>query len=155
MKKLKIYLDTSVLNFVYAEDVPDKMMVTKKFFREIKRKTFHTFISDVVIDEVNKTQEPKKTKLSKLIKKFNLGILPLDQRCEKLAERYLEHKLIPIKYRNDAVHIAIATVNEIDVLVSWNLEHMVKLKTVKGVNLINREVGCKEIDIRTPEEVIL
>jgi len=155
MKKLKIYLDTSVLNFAYAEDVPDKMMVTKKFFREIKRKTFHTFISDVVIDEINKTPEPKKTKLANLIKKFNLGILLLDQRCEKLAERYLKHKLIPIKYRNDAVHIAIATVNEVDVLVSWNLEHMVKLKTVKGVNLINKELGCKEIDIRTPEEVIL
>lgn len=155
MKNLKIYLDTSILNFMYAEDVPDKMMITKKFFKEIKIKTFHSFISEVVVDEINKTPEPKKTKLSNLIKKFNLGILSLDPRCERLAEEYLRYKLIPSRYRNDAIHIAIATVNEVDVLVSWNLEHMVKLKTVRGVNLINKKLGYKQIDIRTPEEVIL
>lgn len=60
---------------------------------------------------------------------------------------------MPEKFINDALHIAIATVNGIDTVVSWNLEHIVKLKTIVEVNKINLKNGYKQIFIVTPEEI--
>jgi predicted nucleic acid-binding protein len=153
-KKLRLYLDTSVLNFVFADDALDKMEATKEFFKEIQKGLFDVFISDVVIREISDAGEPKRSKLLNMVKEYDLKILPLDVVCEDLADKYVEHKIIPLKYRDDAVHIAVAVINKHDVIVSWNLKHMVKLKTIRDVNAINNKLNYKEIDIRTPEEVI-
>lgn len=153
-KKEKLHLDTSVLNFFYAEDAPEKMKVTKKFFKEVKKGTFQTFISEIVIREINDASEPKRTKLKDLVDNYKLKILSLTPECIKLADRYVEAKVIPKRFRDDATHIAIAVLNTIDILVSWNLEHMVKVKTIREVNKISEGFGYKEIDIRIPEEVL-
>ena len=59
MKKVRIYLDTSVINFLFADDAPEKRDVTRKFFeRHITR--YEAFISAVVLDEINRTKVPAK-----------------------------------------------------------------------------------------------
>jgi len=58
------------------------------------------------------------------------------------------------KYEDDALHIAIASVNNLDVIVSWNYKHIVKLKTKREVTGINALLGYKEIEIYSPLEVI-
>lgn len=58
------------------------------------------------------------------------------------------------KYRGDAIHIAIASVHDMDVVISWNMEHMVKLKIRREVRAVNILEGYKEIEICTPLEVI-
>lgn len=58
-----------------------------------------------------------------------------------------------VKYLNDALHIAIATINEVDIIASWNLEHIVKIKTMIEVNKINLLKGYKQLFIITPEEI--
>jgi len=63
-------------------------------------------------------------------------------------------EIIPEKYRADALHIAFATFYEMDVLVSYNLRHIVKLKTRRLVNYINLLEGYRNLEIGTPEEVI-
>ncbi|MCL5674510.1 MAG: hypothetical protein M1501_02030 [Candidatus Omnitrophica bacterium] len=78
----------------------------------------------------------------------------MDEETEKLAQRYVDVFIIPEKYRNDAVHIAVAVVNDLDVVISWNLEHMVKMRTRIEVNGINKLEGYHEIEISTPEEAI-
>ncbi|MEW6070098.1 MAG: hypothetical protein AB1485_05725 [Candidatus Thermoplasmatota archaeon] len=83
-----------------------------------------------------------------------MRILHLTPESELLGDKYVEQKIIPARYRDDALHIAIGVLNELDVIVSWNLRHMVKLKTVNGVNSISRKLGYKQIDIRTPGEVV-
>ena len=154
MKKLKIYLDTSVLNFMYAVEDIEKMVATKKFFNEIKKERYHSFISEVVIREINDAPEPKRTKLLGLVDRYGLKILRIEEGCEQLADKYVGERIIPLKYRDDAVHIAVAVINNMDIVVSWNLQHMVKLKTIQGVNTINKKLGYREIDIRTPMEVL-
>ena len=57
---------------------------------------------------------------------------------------------IPIKHIEDAIHIAIATVNSIDVLVSWNFKHIVKLKTKREINAANTLLGYNIIEIVEP-----
>ena len=66
----------------------------------------------------------------------------------------MEEEIIPRKYREDALHIAMAAVYEYDVVVSWNFEHMVKVKTRREVQGVNIMMGYKSIDIATPAEVI-
>jgi hypothetical protein len=81
-------------------------------------------------------------------------LLEIDEEVKELADRYISAGIIPEKYRNDALHIAVAVVNDLDVIISWNLEHIVKLKTKLGVEGVNILLGYKTIEIMTPEEVI-
>ena len=71
-----------------------------------------------------------------------------------MTEKYMSRKIFPAKYRDDALHIAIATVHDMDVVISWNLRHMVKLRTRREVKAINIMEGYREIEICTPMEVI-
>lgn len=73
MRKLKLYLDTSVWNFFFADDAPRERDVTKEFFDVIKKEIYEIFISGVVIREVNDAPKPKQTDLLNLIGKSLLS----------------------------------------------------------------------------------
>ena len=62
--------------------------------------------------------------------------------------------IIPQKYRNDALHIAYVSFYELDAVISWNLKHIVKMKTRRLVNYINLLEGYRPVELVTPEEVI-
>ena len=89
-----------------------------------------------------------------LIRDTNPFLLEIDLETEELAERYISEGIIPEKYRSDAIHIAAAVINGIDVIVSWNFEHIVKLKTRVMVDGVNKLLGYHEIEICSPEEVV-
>lgn len=154
MKKLKLYFDTSVLNFAIANDVPDERQATLKLFEEVKQGKHEVFISDVVIQEINRAPEPIAIKLSTIIAELNAETLSITEDSAILAERYVENGVIPKKYDDDAMHIAIASVNNLDVIVSWNFNHIVKVKTKREVTGVNLLMGYREIDIYSPREVI-
>ena len=154
MKNIKYYLETTVFNFVFADDAPEKREITKKFLETISESNSQTFISNIVIAEINRAPESKKTQMLELIEKYNPNVLEQNEESEELAKRYIEEDIIPKKYDADAFHIAVATVNDIDVIISWNLEHIVKLKTKIAVEGINRFLGYKTIEIVTPEEAL-
>ena len=80
--------------------------------------------------------------------------LKTNKLVEELAEKYILEKIVPTKYSIDLIHIAFAVAYELDVVVSWNLEHIVKLNTRLKVNGVNKKEGFKEIEICTPQEVI-
>ena len=98
--------------------------------------------------------EEKKGKLLRTIQKYQPKELPRSEEVYFLAEKYLGAKIIPRRFEEDAVHIAYAVVNDLDALISWNMRHIVKLKTRWGVNSINKIEGYKEIELVSPEEVI-
>lgn len=88
-----------------------------------------------------------------MLRRVSPLLLEIDNEAEELAERYLREGIIPERYRGDALHIAVAVVNEIEVIISWNFEHIVKLKTRTMVNGANRLLGYSDIEICSPEEV--
>jgi len=153
-KKIKYYLDTTVFNFKFADDDPSKRKSTERFFQDLTKIVEEIFVSDVVLREIEGAEEPKKSLLKNLVKDTNPILLEVTSEVVELAERYITEGIIPKKYRDDALHIAVAVVNEIDALVSWNLEHIVKLRTRREVNGVNKLLGYHEIEICTPEEVI-
>ena len=154
MKKLKIYLDTSVINFALDKRDIEKNKITLQFLEEIKAGKHEVFISDLVIAEINKAPQEIAVRLRDVIKSIELEELNVNEEVESLAEKYIEQNVIPTKYANDAIHIAVASVNGLDVVVSWNFEHMVKHKTRVEVMGINTFIGYKAIDICPPQEVV-
>ncbi|OQX76004.1 MAG: hypothetical protein B6D64_10665 [Bacteroidetes bacterium 4484_276] len=71
-----------------------------------------------------------------------------------LAEQYIKEGVVGITSRADCFHIALATLNNADVLVSWNFKHIVNYKRIRGYNAVNYKLGYKILDIRTPREIL-
>ena len=151
MKKLKLYIETSVWNFLISSDVPYEQKITKELFNEIESGEFEIYISELVYAEIEKAPQDIKNKLKMLIEKYKPTVL---ERSGELAKKYMSEKIVPEKYKADLLHIAFAVVYNLDVVISWNLEHIVKLTTKLKVNGVNRKEGYKEIEICTPQEVI-
>jgi len=155
MKKLKLYLETSIWNFLFADDAPEKRDITKEFFTSVKQELFEIYISDVVISELSDTPDiHKRELLLEKVKEYDPIELVRDEEVDALVKKYMEARFFPERFIDDARHIAVAVVNNIDIVVSWNQDHMVKVQTRFGVNGVNRLEGYKDIDIATPEEVL-
>ena len=154
MKTPRLYFDTSIFNFAFAIDVPKEREITLKLFEEVKSGSYEVFISEVVIREISRAPREKAVKLRDQIKKINPEELILDDSAQALAKSYIEQGVIPAKYEDDALHIAIASVNNLGVIVSWNLAPIVKLKTKREVMGINTLMGYKPVEICSPWEVV-
>ena len=128
-----------------------KKEATEKFWNETIP-DFQVYVSDLTKEELENTRDNNlKRKLRELIEDFK--ILKTNKKIRDLAGIYLEHELFPERYFEDALHVAIATFYEISYLVSWNFEHLVKVKTRRLVNSVNTLTGYKEIEIVSPQEL--
>lgn len=155
MRKLKFYLDTSVWNFYYADDAPEKMEITRLFFESLNKGNYQIYSSGVVIREIENADDATKASLIDLIKKCPPIMLNMDDEVVNLAALYIEAKIIPVNKRDDALHIAVSTVNEMDALVSWNYRHLANLNKKEKVRSLNLAQGYfKELEMITPMEVI-
>lgn len=151
-KRPKIYIETTVPNYVFNDDLPEKQTVAKQLFSLIHHQLFNPFVSPITIGEINKSPEPKRSRMLEIIQKF--PILEPTPQAVRLTEEYIRHHIIPGDFYNDGLHIAIATVNHLDIIVSYNFQHIVNLKTIKGVTGINLLYNLSTPEIVSPEEVI-
>jgi predicted nucleic acid-binding protein len=147
-RKFKLYLDTSVPNAYFDLKDPYRQEITKQFWSRLKE--HHVYVSNLVIKEIKATGDEKLRKnLIQLVKDFEL-LSTKSEEVRALAEEYVSRGIIPVKHIEDAVHIAVTTVNSLDILVSWNFEHIVKLKTKREVNAVNVLLGYNQIEIIEP-----
>ncbi|MEI8006966.1 MAG: hypothetical protein WCI48_12230 [Bacteroidota bacterium] len=160
-KRLKIYLDTSVPNFLFADDAPEKMEITRDLFENfLKLSIYRTFISPVVIAEIEETKDVRrKEMLLKVFTDYPIDILDYSEseeiEIQELANKYLEEKIIPEKKMADAYHIAISVIKEIDYLVSWNYKHLANINKENKIRIINLELGYRhDLRIITPLELV-
>ena len=77
-----------------------------------------------------------------------------DAESRDLANLYLDEKAVSSKYYEDALHIAIATINRVNVLASWNFKHIVNLERIRLYNAVNLKNGYSNLEIRTPGEIL-
>jgi hypothetical protein len=158
---IKIYLDTSVINFLFAQDAPQFQQATIDLFESYIRKEFYqTYISDYVLEEINNTSNgDKRTELLKVISDYPIQIIESnkiqDNKIQELASQYLASGIIPIKKKLDALHIATSVVLEINFLVSWNFKHLANISKearILAVNLKNSYLN--NFRIITPLELM-
>lgn len=151
MRKENLYLDTSVVSAYYDKRATERREATIKFWEETLP-WYRVCISETTVEEIESTKEiALRKKFKKLIKKFR--VLKIDAKIRELAEVYVEERVFPEKYIDDSLHVACASFYEVPYLVSWNFEHLVKVKTRKMVNSVNVLKGFKEIEIISPQEL--
>ncbi|MBI5199257.1 MAG: hypothetical protein HZA09_04485 [Nitrospirae bacterium] len=154
MKKPQLYIETSVWNFCFADDAPEKKETTLRFFDKIKKGEYKIFISDVVIEEIGRAGERKRHLLLNIIKEFKPNRLMINEEVVELAEKYISERIFPAEKIEDAIHTAVATIFEIDALIIWNLKHLANLKKMEMINGINMKEGySKRLELITPMEV--
>jgi hypothetical protein len=150
---LKGYLETTIFNR-FLEDNREFSAETRELFEKILKNEVEAYSSTYGIEELDKASEPKRSEMLNLIQKYKIIILEIDQRAYNLSETYIETGIIPIKFRADGIHIAMAAINNMDCLVSLNFRHINKLKTKMGTDIIHRMEGYNNPFICTPMEVI-
>jgi len=155
VKKLKIYLDTSVISHLDVADVPDKMEDTRKLWEDIRNGKFEVYISPIAVLELDNCPEPKRSLITKWLQSISYTLLQETDEVLELAMQYLRAGILPKKSARDRQHIAYACVYNCDMIVSWNFEHMVNYKTISGVKGVNALSGYKEMPIYSPTMIIL
>lgn len=154
MKRPQLYLETSVWNFYFANDAPEKREVTLTFFEKIKQGEYEIFISDIVIEEIGRADDNKRRSLLNIIVEYNPVRLMINEEVAELAQKYISEGVLPLSKIDDAMHAAVATVFEMDALISWNLKHLSNLKKMELINGINMKEGySKRLELITPMEV--
>ena len=156
--KSTIYLDTSVINFLFADDSPEKKEITVDFFDNfVKLGVYDTFITEYVIAEINQTTDnEERLRLLKIVEDYPIEILPVDKVEEigLLAQNYLDNGIMPPKKLFDALHVAFCVVSKIDYLVSWNFKHLANINRERRVLAKNYELGyIHPLRIITPTEL--
>ena len=108
----------------------------------------------IVIEELDKASEPKRTEMLDLIQKYKISVLEIDRKAYDLSEIYVDMGIIPLKYRIDGIHIAMAAIYDMDCIVSLNFRHINKLKTKMATEIVHRMKGYSNPFICTPMEVL-
>jgi len=151
MKKLKIYLDTSVISAYFDQQKPVRQIITQKWFQH-DIKTVLPYISALVLDEINANpDEVLREKMLYLVDSASINVLDINDDILKLARFYRE-AIIPREI-NDSIHIAAATYYKMNAVVSWNFKHIVNLKTIKAIHEINMKNGYSVIEIISIENL--
>ena len=148
---MKIYLDTSVISALFDERNPERKTLTEEFYSKIA--IYTTYISELTIAEIERTPDQfLRDKMRRVIKKFS--ILKVNEAVEELAAEYIKYGAVPESYFEDAYHISVAVLNEMDYLLSWNFRHIVREKTRDIVRMVNTLRNLKHVEIITPGELL-
>ncbi|MFA6567099.1 MAG: hypothetical protein WCS96_02705 [Victivallales bacterium] len=148
--KPRIYLDTSVIGGCFDSEFE---LASRTLFEEIAQCRFIAVISEIVEEEIALAPE----KIRELIgnkQKIKFEVLSENEETVGLAEDYLKAGIVGKSYFDDCRHVAIASFYNVDLLVSWNFKHIVQFDKIRRFNAINMLHGYRQIEIRSPMEVI-
>jgi hypothetical protein len=109
-------------------------------------------LSDVIAAEVQEAPEAVRDLHQELLTLVD-RVLPLTEEALSLVAAYEARKVLPAKYEADMRHIALATIDQVDSLVSWNFNHVVRLEKIRLFNEVNVQLGYKALNILSPREV--
>lgn len=146
----RIYVDTSVFGGYFE---PEFELWSKVLFDAVIKGNIKLLFSQMT--EIELENAPKKVRdlLAKIPEK-NIEFLAITKQANDLADKYLSENVVGKTSRPDCLHIAIATLNNADVLASWNFKHIVNVTRIRGYNGVNYMLGYKLLEIRTPREIL-
>lgn len=155
MKK-QIYIETTVVSYLTAKPSRDIMVAghqaaTREFWANISSR-YEIYISALVFQEAGRGDTDQAQMRLKAIAGFPL--LDIDKDARSLAEKIITKKGVPIEYPEDALHIAVAAVNGIEIIVTWNFAHLNNPFTRKKVRDIVEAEGFYCPEICSPEELM-
>lgn len=149
MKRLNIYVDTSVIGGCVDDEFKEW---SNGLLMDFRNGLYVPVLSELTVQEI----EPAPSSVQNIFQEFLVHadvVLALTKEMSDLAECYINREIVTPKFRDDARHIAIATVAGVDLVVSWNFKHIVHFDKIKRFNAVNLEQGYRTIDIYSPREV--
>lgn len=149
MKILRVYIDTSVVGGCFDAEFA---LWSNRLIADFESGRYTPVVSSVVATELEMAPEAVRAKFDGILE-LEPEFLDLTEEAEALAKVYSDHGALPPKFQNDLLHIALATVADVDVLVSWNFKHIVRLEKIRIFNAVNLELGYKLLQIHSPQEV--
>ena len=145
-----MYLDTSVVSHLFADDVPEKKNETNKMWETLLTREYEVLISPTTLLELDICPEPKKSMLMSKLNELDYILLEKSDEVNRLAEQYLNQGVLSPNSTNDCFHIAYAVVSRCDAIVSWNFKHLVNFKTINRVRIVNAMNKYPEMIIVSP-----
>jgi len=157
MRKLRLYLDSSILGWSLNHSDPARFAEANLLLKQIAYGRFIGVYSWVSVQEIEAAPKHIAKRLWQKIEQAKLKPVTkrLKKQADELAQTYCDKKIVPYDFKNDALHIAIATLYKADALVSYNFEHIVSLEVMVAVNEVNKSLNLNEIFLCQPQEVII
>lgn len=150
MKKDRIYIDTSVVGGYYDVEFEE---ITKMLFYRLQNKEAIFVVSDLLDLELQSAPKIVRDLLFEFPNEC-FERVELDLEAKELGEMYVKEKVVGKTSIEDCYHIAMATINNVDVLASWNFKHIVNLTRIKGYNAVNLKNGYNLLEIRNPKDLV-
>ncbi len=149
MDRLRIYVDTSVLGGCFD---PEFVTWSEALIRDFRARRLVPVLSDVTAAEVAAAPAAVRL-LHREMLALSEGVLPVTNDVVALVAAYQARKILPKRFTADMTHIALATIAQVDAVVSWNFKHIVRLEKIRLFNAVNVELDYRVISILSPREV--
>jgi predicted nucleic acid-binding protein len=151
-----VYLETTIISYLIARPSADLLVAAHQHTTEEwwtnRRHDFECYVSQVVIDEVSAGNQEIAKKRIEIISKF--AVLDVTEEAEQLTMLILTEGAIPPHEVRDAAHIAVAAVNDMDYLLTWNCKHLANAQIIRKISVICNRYGYNMPVICTPEELM-
>ena len=149
--KQRLYIDTSVFGGYFDEEFSE---FTRPLFNRLQKGEFRLLFSTVTQDELNPAPEKVK-ELVRNLKVENTDFIEFNDEAVELVTQYIVEKVVGQTSFADCLHIALATINRADYLISWNFKHIVNIQRIRGYNSVNIKNRYKELEIRSPRDFMI
>ena len=150
MKRMRVYFDTSVLGGCFDREFQE---ASRQLVRAAYTQKILPLLSEILLRELTEAPANVRQLLARLMQ-GDVERLEVNDSAVGLHEAYLSAGIVPPRYADDALHVALATMARADVLVSWNFKHLVNPVRVRAFNGVNIAQGYGPIIIMTPSDIV-
>ena len=149
MRALRVYADTCVFGGALDNEFH---LPTRQFFDEVRRGSFHLIVSALVRDELGEAPSQVTELFGEMLEWTT--VVPISADALDLQQAYLDAGILTPRWADDALHVAMATVTDCSLIVSWNFKHIVHFEKIPQYNAMNAKYGCRPLAIYSPLEVL-
>lgn len=146
--KQRFYFDTSVFGGLFDKEFK---LESKLLFTKVELGLVTCVYSDLTEKELTGSPQIVKDYFNNLKNKERVIV---SDDAFTLAKEYLAEKVVGETSFDDCLHIAAATLNKVDILVSWNFKHIVNVYRIRGYNSVNLKFGYQTLNIHSPKEIV-
>ncbi len=151
MKIQRVYVDTSVIGGCFD---PEFAQWSNGLLQDFQSEKLKPVLSEIVTAEIENAP-PRVQQILVDLMSLKPEMLTITNEAIDLADLYQERGILTAKYYEDGLHIALATIAEVNLFVSWNFKHIVHFEKIRLFNAVNLEQGYKTIEIYSPREVTI
>jgi predicted nucleic acid-binding protein len=146
----RFYFDTSVFGGMFDAEFEEESTL---IFEKVKLGLITCVYSNLTESELSNAPLKVQQFFRSIADKDKQSLQVTPQALE-LAQTYVDEKVVGETSLSDCIHIAVATLNKVDILVSWNFKHIVNVYRIRGYNSVNLRLGYSTLEIRSPKEIV-